>query len=113
MNQMKIVPVLLLVVMMLSMTACGTAGGTGGKAKVVLHSSDDQCHRHPHLRTALHHGAVSENAPGGGGMQGKTAGRPSDGKALPGAARILPGDGYLLGTGLRDEKWTVPISGRR
>ena len=30
MNQMKIVPVLLLVVMMLSMTACGTAGGTGG-----------------------------------------------------------------------------------
>lgn len=33
MNQMKIVPVLLLVVMMLSMTACGTASGTGGSGK--------------------------------------------------------------------------------
>ena len=42
--------------------AAPEGGGTGGKAKVVLHSSDDQCHRHPHLRTALHHGAVSENA---------------------------------------------------
>ena len=32
-------------------SAAPEGGGTGGKAKVVLHSSDDQRHRHPHLRT--------------------------------------------------------------